>query len=104
MSSTVPPSQERAQAIFRLINWCRKRSPGFLCRDDLIQFMVDADGEVQVMAVKDIPEDVTLMRVSVDIMFSGKNIRKKIRAVLNEIESKIVRFFESQGDFLGGDE
>lgn len=56
------------------------------------------------MAVKDIPEDVTLMRVSVDIMFNGKNIRKKIRTVLNEIESKIVRFFEAQGDFLGGDE
>lgn len=102
--ATVPPPQERAQAIFRLINWCRNRSPGFLCRDDLIQFLVNPEGEVQVIADKDIPEDVTLMRVSVDLMFSQKNTRRKIRPVLNEIESKIVRFFESQGDFLGGDE
>ena len=98
-------SHERKEAIDELIKWCGTRCPtSFVCRLEYIDFKVAADGDCAVVARQDIPEDVTLMRVSVEIMFSQKNTKKKIRHVLNDVESKMVRFFETNGDFLGSDE
>jgi len=105
MSDEAGAQRQRKAAIGELIEWCRQRCPSsFVCRTDLIDFKVGPDGDCMVVAKQDIPEEVTLMRVSVELMFSQKNTKKKIRHVLNDVESKMVRFFETNGDFLGSDE
>ena len=97
-------SHPRSAAIKQLITWCRKTSPNFYIRDQLVAFKTLPDGNVTAVAVKEIPEDTALIRVTPELMFSAKDLKRKWKAVFNEIESKVRRYTDSVGGFLGGTE
>ena len=73
-------------------------------KDGLIAFKTQPDGNVTAHAVKEIPADTALVKVPPELMFSSKDLKRKWRPVFNEIESKVRRYVESMGGFLGGPE
>lgn len=94
----------RADAVKKLLKWCKATSPTFMIKEQLIGFQTRPDGRVTAVALKDIPADTPLVRVTPELMFSAKDLKRKWRSVFNEIESKVRRYTDSIGGFLAGTE
>jgi hypothetical protein len=95
----------RAEAIKKLLAWCRKTSPNFMIKEQLVGFKTLPDGTVTAVALKDIPVDTRLIRVTPELMFSARDLKRKWRSVFNEIESKVRRYTETcTAGFLAGTE
>lgn len=52
------------------------------------------------VATHDIPADTILVKVPSDLMFGSKCIKRKYRAVYNEIEARVRRYLESVGGMV----
>lgn len=105
LATTTEPVHPRAETIQKLLAWCRKSSPNFMIKEQLVGFKTSADGTVTAVALKDIPADTRLIRVTPELMFSARDLKRKWRSVFNEIESKVRRYTDTcTSGFLAGTE
>jgi hypothetical protein len=99
-----PTTTNRDEAVRTLLKWCKTISPNFFIKESLVGFKTKSDGSVTAVALKDIPADTALIRVTPELMFSARDLKRKWRSVFNEIESKVRRYTDTQEGFLTGPE
>lgn len=68
----------RDEAVSALLKWCKATSPNFFIKESLVGFQTKADGNVTAVALKDIPADTALIRVTPELMFSARDLKVRL--------------------------